>query len=138
MALIPEIELKSPAEIKAFQEIKLKELLNYVHQYSPYYKKLFEENNIQIEKIHTIEDFKKLPVTTKNDLSSHNAKFICVSKEKIIDYVTTSGTIGDPVLLALTDKDLNRLAYNEQISLQCTGATPTDIFQIVTTLDRRR
>lgn len=137
MALIPEIELKSPAEIKAFQEIKLKELLNYVHQYSPYYKKLFEENNIQIEKIHTIEDFKKLPVTTKNDLSSHNAKFICVSKEKIIDYVTTSGTIGDPVLLALTDKDLNRLAYNEQISLQCTGATSTDIFQIMTTLDRR-
>ena len=36
--------------------------------------------------------------------------------DEIIDYVTTSGTTGNPIFFGLTDNDLNRLAYNEAIS----------------------
>lgn len=137
MAPLPDIEYKSSSEIKSFQETKLKELIHYLNTHSPYYKKIFQKNNISAEEISTIEDLQKIPVTTKDDLSNYNEEFICVSRNKIIDYVTTSGTIGEPVLLALTENDLNRLAYNEQISLQCAGAVSSDIFQLMTTLDRR-
>jgi len=51
--------------------------------------------------------------------------------------VTSSGTLGDPVTFALTNSDLDRLAYNEQISLACAGGTKNDIYQLMTTLDRR-
>ncbi len=37
----------------------------------------------------------------------------------------------------LTDKDLDRLAYNEYISFVCADGDPDDIFQLMTTLDRR-
>lgn len=136
MNLIPEIEKKSAEEIKLFQENKLKELINYVSDNSVYYKNLFKANSLSANSINTIEDLSKIPVTTKDDLYKFNKDFIC-NGVNIIDYVTTSGTLGDPLTFALTNNDLERLAYNENISLACAGATEKDVFQLMTTLDRR-
>jgi len=137
MAPIPDIETKNAEEIKAFQEKKLGELLYYVSEKSLYYKNLFKANNIQVKDIKTIEDLSKVPATTKDDLYKFNKDFICVAPAEIVDYVTTSGTLGDPLTFALTNKDLDRLAYNENISLACAGGTKNDIYQLMTTLDRR-
>ena len=135
--MIPEIEKASAAEIKAFQEEKLKETLQYLDENSPFYKRFFKENNIQISEIKTLEDIQKIPVTTKDHLQKFNDDFICVPKSEIIDYVTTSGTLGDPVTFALTDADLERLAYNEAISFACCGVGKEDTLQLMTTMDRR-
>ncbi|MGZ3929959.1 MAG: phenylacetate--CoA ligase family protein [Bacteroidia bacterium] len=137
MSVTPDIEQQPAADIRRFQEQKLKELLAYVNTHSAFYKKRFQEQDIDILKINTLDDLQQIPVTTKDDLNRHNFDFICVPKEKIIDYVTSSGTLGDPVTFALTDKDLERLAYNERISLACAGGTNQDIYQLMTTLDRR-
>lgn len=59
------------------------------------------------------------------------------SKGKIIDYITTSGTLGDPVTFACSEKDLQRLAYNEKISFICAGLRPGNIMQLMTTIDKR-
>ncbi len=134
---IPEIETKSAEEIKKFQEGKLPELLSYLDSKSAFYKELFQKNNINISEINTLEDLSKIPVTTKNDLQTRNKDFICVEKVSIIDYLTTSGTLGDPVVFATTNKDLERLAYNEYISFLCADAKDSDIFQLMVTLDRR-
>lgn len=136
-ALLPEIETKSSLEIKQFQEEKLSTLLSYVNTHSKFYQTRFKENNIAVSDIKTLNDLQKIPVTTKDDLYHHNQDFICVSPDKIIDYVTTSGTLGDPLTFVLTDKDLDRLAYNEHISLACAGGTKNDIYQLMTTIDRR-
>src|SRR5690606_36071084 len=135
--MIPEIEKTSSLEIKNFQEKKLKDLLQYLERYSPFYRSFFQENHIQISEIKTLEDLQKIPVTTKDHLQQFNNDFICVPKSEIIDYVTTSGTLGDPVTFALTDKDLERLAYNEAISFACCGVGKEDTLQLMTTMDRR-
>lgn len=135
--MIPEIEKASVQNIKAFQEAKLQELLPYLKEHSTYYQRMFAGQNIDIEQIKTLEDLAKIPVTTKDDLQKYNDDFLCVPKNKIIDYVTTSGTLGDPVTFALTDKDLDRLAYNEAISFACAGVTGKDVLQLMTTIDRR-
>ena len=57
--------------------------------------------------------------------------------EKIVDYITTSGTLGDPVTFGCTDHDLDRLAYNEMKSFSCAGLKPGNIVQLMTTLDKR-
>lgn len=62
---------------------------------------------------------------------------MCVSRREVIDYVTTSGTLGDPVTFALTEEDLDRLAYNEALSFATVGCTPDDIIQLMVTIDRR-
>lgn len=123
--------------IKETQEIALQKALQYLALHSPFYKKLFHKNQINVQEIKKIEDLKKLPLTTKEDLQKYNDDFICVPKHKIIDYVTTSGTLGDPVTFALTDNDLDRLALNESLSFECAGINKNDILQLMTTLDRR-
>ncbi|MEO8516371.1 MAG: AMP-binding protein [Flavobacterium sp.] len=135
--MIPAIETATTAEIKSFQEQKLQELLVYLSENSPYYKALFGKENIDIQSINKLEDLQKIPTTTKTDLQQNNDDFFCVPMNKIIDYATTSGTLGDPVTFGLTDKDLDRLAYNEAISFACAGIKEGDVVQLMTTLDRR-
>lgn len=135
--MIPNIEIAPLREIKSFQEEKLRALLVYLNEKSPYYKNLFKTKDIAIDSIQTLEDLATLPLTTKEDLQQHNDDFLCVPKHTIIDYVTTSGTLGDPVTFALTDNDLERLAYNEAISFACVGVKKEDILQLTTTIDRR-
>ncbi|MGY8934159.1 MAG: phenylacetate--CoA ligase family protein [Flavobacteriales bacterium] len=135
--MIPEIELKSSQEIKQFQEDELKKLLYYLKDNSTYYQRVFKRQNIQISDINTLEDLQKIPVTTKEDLHRYNDDFICIDSSNIIDYVTTSGTTGNPVFFGLSDKDLERLAYNEAISFACSKVTKNDTIQLMTTIDRR-
>lgn len=137
MEFHPFIEKSSTQEIKAFQEGKLQELLAYLEVNSPFYQRLFKENNINVGEIQTLEDLQKIPVTTKNDLQKHNHDFFCITPDKIVDYSTTSGTLGDPVTFGLSDGDLERLAYNEAISFACAGIQKGDVVQMITTIDKR-
>ncbi|MDV6169287.1 AMP-binding protein [Flavobacterium sp. DG1-102-2] len=134
---IHSIEMASAAEIKKHQERELTEALRYAAANSPYYKRLFEKENITVEDIKTLDDLQQLPVTTKEQLQEFNDDFLCVPKSQIIDYTTTSGTSGRPVTFGLTDKDLDRLAYNEAISFVCSGIQEGDVVQLMTTIDRR-
>lgn len=135
--MIPEIEKAPIGEIKQLQEKKLIEQLAYLQQHSPYYRQMFEREGIDVSEIKTIEDLQKIPVTEKNDLQQFNDDFYSVPMNQIIDYATTSGTLGNPVTFGLTDKDLDRLAYNEAISFACAGIKKGDVVQLMTTMDRR-
>lgn len=132
-----DIEYRSAEEIKAFQEEKLHEMLLYLQEHSRYYKRMFERCEIDIQKIRHIEDLVKIPFTEKKDLQLFNEDFLCCPKEKIVDYITTSGTLGDPVTFGCTEKDLQRLAFNEKKSFECAGLTSGSILQLMTTLDKR-
>ena len=135
--MIPEIEKQSISKIKEFQEQKLKEVLQYVNENSLFYSRLFETHDISISNIILLEDLLKIPPTTKDDLQLYNDDFLCVSKQDIIDYTTTSGTLGTPTTIALTNSDLDRLALNEALSFNCAGITKKDTIQLMTTLDKQ-
>ena len=133
----PNIEKESTAEILRYQSNKLTEGLTYLRQSSPFYRDFFQKHSIDITKIKSVSDLVNIPVTKKDDLQLRNEDFLCVPRSQIIDYITTSGTLGDPVTFAMTDKDLERLAYNEAISFTCAGGSPADVYQLMTTIDRR-
>lgn len=132
-----DIEFESPERIKTFQDGLLHKALVYLNSNSAYYRRMFERYEIDITKIQTLEDLVKIPFTEKKDLQIFNEDFLCVPKEKIIDYITTSGTLGDPVTFGCTEKDLQRLAYNEKKSFECAGLHPGNILQLMTTMDKR-
>ncbi|MBO8465267.1 MAG: AMP-binding protein [Bacteroidetes bacterium] len=131
------IEYESPEKIKAFQEEKLREQVHYLMENSAYYRRMFNENGIDPSSVMTLEDLRHVPFTEKKDLQLYNEDFLCVPKEDIADYMTTSGTLGDPVVFAATSRDLDRLAYNEKISFECADGHPGEIYQLMTTLDKR-
>ena len=90
-----------------------------------------------IDKIKTVEDLQSIPTTDETALQTRTFDFCCVPREKIIDIVTTSGTLGEPVIFGLTENDLQRLAYNERLSFETVGLNRNDIMQLMTTIDRR-
>ena len=137
MNLYPPIEFASAEEITALQEQKLRTLLQYLQEHSPYYRRLFSEHQIRIDEIRTVADLVKIPVTSKTDLQQYNMDFFCVPQNRIVDYSTTSGTLGDPVTFGLSDADLERLSYNEAVSFACAGIKPGDLVQAMTTIDKR-
>ena len=128
--MIPEIEKATAEEIKKLQDEKLQDLVAHLASKSPFYQKLFITENIDPTKIKSHEDLAQIPTTSKEDLQQHNDAFFCVPKTEIIDFVTTSGTLGDPVTIGLTESDLERLAYNEAISFACAGVKKEDILQL--------
>lgn len=134
---IPEIEKASGPEIKKYQEKLLRKHLLYLKESSRYYSELFIKEKIDISGIKFLEDMKNIPVTTKDDIQERNNDFVCVERGKIIDYITTSGTMGDPVTFTMTDKDLDRLAYNECLGFICADGSSKDVYQLMTTIDRR-
>ena len=74
----PEIQFRSPEEIKCYQEERLTQTLTYLQAHSKFYQRMFEEHHIDINQIKKIEDLQQIPVTTKTDLQLHNDDFICV------------------------------------------------------------
>jgi phenylacetate-CoA ligase len=134
---IPRIETLPQSEIRKYQDAALKEMLAYIGEKSKFYSSLFKEHGIDTGMIHGLDELPLLPVTTKEDLHVRNEDFMCVPRAKIIDLITTSGTMGDPVTFVMTNHDLDRLAYNESLSLSCAGTDEHDVFQLMTTIDRR-
>jgi phenylacetate-CoA ligase len=133
----PESAFLSKEEITALQEKKLQETIAYLNTYSPFYKEFFSKARFNPSGIKTMEDLSVIPVTIKEDLQQRNEDFLCVPREKIIEYSSTSGTLGNPVTIMLTQNDLERLACNEYASFVSTESSVNDVFQMMLTLDRQ-
>ena len=137
MALLGERDKQLAGKETQMQEQKLHNLLQYLSQHSPFYKELFEKHQINISAIKNLSDLTLIPPTHKEDLQQRNNDFLCVPAEKVVEYTSTSGTLGGPVTIALTENDLNRLAYNEYNSFSCADGSKDDIYQLMLTLDRQ-
>lgn len=112
------------------------EALTYAKQNAPFYAEKLKDFQLT-EQAMAAGLITQLPFTTKDDLSERNRDFLAVPITKVAEYVTTSGTSGAPVTLYLTKNDLLRLAENERASISCTGAGESDVFQLLTTIDRQ-
>jgi phenylacetate-CoA ligase len=123
--------------VSKLQEQKLHELLAYINERSPFYRELFAKHDIDIRSVKILSDLALLPVTTKEDLQQRNNDFLCINPKEIIEYTSTSGTLGSPVTIALTENDLQRLTTNEYNSFVCAEGTSADTYQLMLTLDRQ-
>jgi len=117
-----------------WQAQKLQALLTYAGRFSPFYREWFASHHIDPANLH---DLSAIPPTTKEHLQRRNMDFLCVGRDRIAEYTTTSGTLGSPVTIALTHNDLNRLADNEYHSFLCADGSPGDTYQLMLTLDRQ-
>jgi len=121
------IERISDEEIIKLQTRKLRKQIKYCYENSPlYYKKKFDQIGVKPEDIKTFEDFRKLPILlTKDDERQSQEeslnKFghpyglhLCAPLEKVIGVSSTSGTTGNPVFYAFTEKDIR--ATNEALA----------------------
>lgn len=137
MAFHPSLAFEQPGQQQDWQNKALRDLLHYLNEHSPFYRRLFREAGTDINAIRGQSDLHLVPTTGKSDIQQHNWDFLCVPRTEIREYMATSGTLGRPVTIALTAGDLQRLSYNEQQSFRCAGAQAGDTWQLMLTLDRQ-
>jgi phenylacetate-CoA ligase len=88
---------------------------------------LFRKHKISADAVRTLEDLFRIPTTSKEDLQKYNDDFLCVPKNKIVDFVTTSGTLGEPVTIGLIDADLDRWSIGtDEIRIKIATKTPSE------------
>src|SRR5674536_312011 len=66
---------------KFFKYIK-----DYVNPYHPYYRKLFKENKIDPDKLSTLDDLRRILITTKEDTLADQKSFIMQPKFESTEY----------------------------------------------------
>jgi len=93
----------SRADIDAYQNTKLKELIRHAYTNVPYYREVMKENKLTPGDIKNREDLHKFPILTKEDARSNIEKLISVTanKKKLLKN-RTSGTTGKALLLYST------------------------------------
>jgi len=124
------IERMPRDKIKELQLKRLRETVKRVYDNVPFYKKKFKELGVKPSDIKTLDDLKKLPFTTKNDLRE-NMPFgmLCVPLEDCIELHASSGTTGVPVTACYTRHDLDVWSEVMARCLSMAGLTKKDVFQ---------
>lgn len=124
-------ETLSREEIEAIQLTKLKETVARVYAKVPAYWKKMDEAGIKPEHVQTLEDLKRLPFTTKQDMRDHYPfGLFAVEKKDLKRIHASSGTTGKPTVVGYTQHDLD--VWSECVArIACMGgATSEDIAQI--------
>lgn len=97
---------------------------------SPFYKQRLEEAGIGSEDIHSLDDLRKIPFTTKQDLrDTYPFGIASVPLRECVRLHSSSGTTGNPTVILHTQKDLDEWANQVARNLWMVGLRPEDIFQ---------
>lgn len=124
-------ETLSREEIEAIQLTRLKETVARVYARVPAYRKKMDEAGVKPEHIQTLEDLKRLPFTTKQDMRDYYPfGLFAVEKKDLKRIHASSGTTGKPTVVGYTQHDLD--VWSECVArIACMGgATSEDIAQI--------
>ncbi len=127
----PTKECMSREMMREIQGKRLRKMAEYVYNYSPFYKKKFQEMDLMPSDIKGIEDIVKLPFTNKLDLrDNYPFGLRAAPMSQIVRTHASSGTTGKPVVVMYTKKDLETWAESISRAFTAYGATRDDIFQV--------
>ena len=94
------------------------------------YKKRFEEIGLKPEDIKSLDDIRKIPFTTKQDLrDTYPFGIASVPLRQCVRLHSSSGTTGNPTVILHTQKDLDEWANQVARNLWMVGLRPDDVFQ---------
>ena len=96
----------SRSEIEAYQLERLKATVKHCMD-SPFYKERFRQAGLTPSDIQTLDDLKKIPFTTKQDLrETYPFGMAAVPLDQCVRLHSSSGTTGNPTVILHTQKDL--------------------------------
>jgi phenylacetate-CoA ligase len=115
-------EFLSIEELQSLQFSKLKKLIEHVYETVPYYKNKFSSVGLIPDDIERLDDIKKLPLLSKNDLKENFEALVSKSYERsnLIEYAT-GGSTGNPTKFLLTREQYDSRAAVSFKAYQMTG-----------------
>lgn len=118
-------------ELKQLQIERLESTLNRVYMNVPFYRRKFDEMNIDIDSIRSFDDLRRLPFTTKNDLrDNYPYGLFAVPLREVIRIHASSGTTGMSTVVGYTKNDIKTWSNLVARTLTAGGVTKDDVVQI--------
>ena len=97
---------------------------------NPFYQQRFAQLGITPDDIRTLDDIRRLPMTTKEDLrENYPFGLACVPLRECTRLHSSSGTTGNPTVVLHTERDLEEWAQAVARCLWMVGSRPDDVFQ---------
>jgi phenylacetate-CoA ligase len=117
-------------DLEAWQLEKLRETAGFALR-TPFYKERLAGTGIgEPGDIKTLEDLKRIPFTTKEDLRrGFPYGFLSISRDEVIRLHASSGTTGAPTTIYFSREDLARWTGFVARCIYSTGCNKTDVFQ---------
>jgi phenylacetate-CoA ligase len=85
-------------QLREYQLARLKVLLRHAYQYSRFYQDKFDSIHIHPDDIVALDDLKRLPVLTKDELLQNAGQIQITSGDEKLFYSETSGSTGKPLV----------------------------------------
>lgn len=127
----PDKETISREELEQLQLERLESTLNRVYMNVPFYRRRFDELGINIEDMQSLDDIRRLPFTTKNDLRDHYPYgMFAVPLREVVRIHASSGTTGMSTVVGYTKNDLKTWSNLVARVLTAGGITKDDVIQI--------
>jgi phenylacetate-CoA ligase len=125
------IERASRDEISALQLERLRRTIERTYRNVPYYKAKLDALGLHPEDLRTLEDLRRFPFTTKQDLrDTYPFGLFAVPMDDVVRIHGSSGTTGKPTVVGYTAQDIDTWANIIARSLRAAGATRKDIIHI--------
>ena len=126
-----EIETAPYEEIVKIQNEKLKKQVRHVYDNVAYYRDLMDKKGVKPEDIQTIDDIKKLPFLTKDDLrEAYPYGLLGTDLKNCVRIQSTSGTTGKRVVAFYTQHDIDLWEECCARAIVAAGGTNEDVVQV--------
>ena len=125
-----EIECMELTALRQLQGERLVKLVQRLYDHVPFYRAAFDQKGVHPAEIRTLADMAKLPFTRKADLrDNYPFKMFAVPMREIVEIHASSGTTGNPTVVAYTKNDIRLWSEVMARALAAAGATPDDVIQ---------
>lgn len=127
----PDKECMSREEMRTLQGKRLHKMVDYVYHNVPFYRHKLQALGILPDDITTIDDIRKLPFTTKQDLrDNYPFGLQAAPMSEIIRVHASTGTTGKPTIVGYTRHDIGVWSECMTRCLSAYGVTRDDIFSV--------
>ena len=127
----PDIETASVEELRKIQNEKIVKQVKHVYENVEYYRKLMDEKGVKPEDIKSVDDIKKLPFLTKDDLrQAYPYGLLGTDLKNCVRIQSTSGTTGKRVVAFYTQKDVDLWEECCARAIVAAGGTKDDVCQV--------
>ena len=123
-----EYETMPREALEAIQLRRLQTMVERVYANVPFYRDKFKESGVTPSDIKSLDDLKRLPFTTKQDLRDrYPYGMFAVPMDHVVRIHASSGTTGQSTVVGYTARDIKTWAELMARSLMAGGATRNDI-----------
>ncbi len=127
----PVVEKMPREDLRELQERKIRAIVRYAYEHSPFYRQKFKEVGVDPWSIRGSEDLTKLPFTRKQDLrDNYPFGMFAVPLSMVVRFHASSGTTGKPTVVGYTQNDIEVWIECLARGLTSCGVSREDIIQI--------